>query len=304
MARDTLKTLSDLVASCKKLGVMTLSVAAAQDADVLAAVRAAEEEGLVTAVLVGDERKIRPLAEAAGMRNPAIVHELDEDKAALHAAALVRDGKADALMKGLINTSDFLHAVLAPESDLRTGKLLSHFAAFEIPGTPKLQFHTDGGIAIAPNLADKKAILLNALEALSRLGITNPKIALLSANEKATAKMPSSTDAEALVAMRASGEIPAGILEGPIAFDVAVSRKAAEHKGIASRISGDVDLFLMPNIEAGNILGKALLYYGNAKLAGVVLGARCPIVLTSRSETAEGKLHSIALACLIAKSRG
>lgn len=304
MSTDELKTFSDVVARCKALGKTTLSVAVAEDPDVMGAIRSAQEEGIVEAVLVGDERRIRPLAQAAGIRDPRIVHEPDEAAAALHAAALVRDGGADALMKGLVNTSDFLRAVLAPESGLRAGSILSHLAAFEIPGQPKLQYHTDGGINIAPALAEKKAILLNALGALARLGLREPKIALLSANEKVNPKMSSTTDAEALVGMRKTGEIPAGILEGPIAFDVAVSRHAAEHKGIESRISGDVDLFLMPNIETGNILGKALVYYGNAKLAGIVLGARCPIVLTSRSESSEGKLHSIALACLIAKARG
>lgn len=304
MANTAIGTYSDIMRTCKKLGRVTLSVAAAQDEDVLKAVWAAQGEGLADAILVGDEGMIRALAERTKMTSLNIVHEPDPVKAALKAAVLVRDGKANALMKGLVNTSDFLRAVLDSKSGLKTGALLSHLAAFELPGQAKLQFHTDGGINISPQLAEKKEILINAVRALARIGIPEPKVALLSANEQVNPKMPSTTDARALVEMRERGEIPAGILEGPVALDVAVSRKAAEHKGISSRISGDADLFLVPNIEAGNLLGKALVYYGKAKMAGLVLGAACPVVLTSRSETAEGKLHSIALASLIAMSRG
>lgn len=291
-----------MLAVCRKLGKVRISVAVAQDEDVLRAVWAARDAGIADAVLVGDQGLIEALAAKAGVGSLDIVHEPEEASAARRAAALVREGKADALMKGLLNTSDFLRAVLDPESGLRKGALLSHLAAFEVPGLTKLMFHTDGGINIAPGLEEKKSILLNALEALARVGIREPKTALLSANEQVNPKMPSTTDARALVEMRARGEIPSGILEGPIALDVAVSRKAAEHKKIRSEISGDADLFLVPNIETGNVLGKALVYYAKAKMAGLVLGAACPIVLTSRSETAEGKLHSIALASLIALS--
>ena len=293
---------SDILSICRKLGKVTISVAAAQDEDVLGAVLAAQREGIADAVLVGDGPRIEALARQVGVSPLEILHEPDEAKAALRAAALVRDGRANALMKGLVNTSDFLRAVLDPESGLKNGTLLSHLAAFELPGHSKLMFHSDGGINISPGLEEKKDILLNAVRALSRIGIREPKVAILSANEQVNPKMPSTTDARALVEMRERGEIPAGILEGPIALDVAVSRKAAKHKGIVSRISGDVDLFLVPNIEAGNLLGKALVYYANAKMAGLVLGAACPIVLTSRSESAEGKLYSIALASLIAMS--
>jgi len=295
---------SDMLGICRRLGKVTISVAVAQDEDVLRAVWAARDEGIADAVLVGDAAKIEPIAKRIGISSFNIVHEPDESKAARRAALLVREGKANALMKGLINTSDFLRAVLDPEAGVQNGSRLSHLAAFEIPGQPKLQFHTDGGINISPGLPEKKEILINAINALSRIGIPNPKVAILSANEQVNPKMPSTTDARGLVEMRERGEIPAGILEGPIALDVAVNRAAAEHKGIKSRISGDVDLFLVPNIEAGNLLGKALVYYGKAKMAGLVLGAACPIVLTSRAETAEGKLHSIALASLIALSRG
>lgn len=302
MAQESFGNFTDILAICRKLGKVRISVAVAQDEDVLRAVWAARDAGIADAVLVGDRGRIEAIAAKAEVGSLDIVHEPDEVAAARRAASLVREGRADALMKGLVNTSDFLRAVLDPDSGLRKGSLLSHLAAFEVPGLSKLMFHTDGGINIAPGLEEKKAILLNALGALARVGIREPKTALLSANEQVNPKMPSTTDARALVEMRARGEIPAGILEGPIALDVAVSRRAAEHKKIRSEISGDADLFLVPNIEAGNLLGKALVYYAKAKMAGLVLGAACPIVLTSRSETAEGKLHSIALASLIALS--
>jgi phosphate butyryltransferase len=203
-------------------------------------------------------------------------------------------------MKGKINSSDFLRAVLNSNNGLRTGRLLSHLAAYELPGAEKLIFLTDGGMNIAPSLADKKDILVNAMLALSAIGIKKPAVAILTANEIVSPKMPATVDAKALVEMSEKGELPPGIIEGPIAMDVAINPAAAEHKGLTSRVSGKVDLILMPNIETGNALGKALIHYANAKMAGIVLGATHPIILTSRAETADGKLNSIALACLIA----
>ena len=280
-------------------GPVTISVAVAQDQDVLEAVKAGEKAGIARAILVGDENLINPLREKVGLSpETPVIHEPDANKAAMRAVSLVKKGEARVLMKGLINSSDFLKAVLTPTEGLRTGRLLSHLAVFEIPGEEKLVFHTDGGINIAPNLEEKKDILVNAMLALKAIGIANPYVALLTANEMVNPKMPATVDAKALVEMSRQGELPPGVVEGPIALDVAVSPQAAKHKGITSRISGKVDLFLVPNIETGNALGKSLIYYAKAKMAGLVLGATHPIVMTSRAETAEGKLHSIALACL------
>ncbi len=174
---------------------------------------------------------------------------------------------------------------------------MSHLAAFNIPGANRLFFHTDGGMNIAPNLNAKKGILINALLALHNIGIMQPKVAVLAANEAINPKMPATIDAAELRKMYESGLLPKCILEGPITMDVALSRVAAKQKGIDSRISEEVDLFLMPNIEAGNIVGKALAVYAGAEIAGMVLGASYPIVLTSRAENAEGKLNSLILAC-------
>ncbi len=296
-----LRNFQEVLAWAKRPGQMTISVAAAQDKDVLQAVKLAQDNGLASPLLVGDATVIRPLLAEVGLpADTPVVDEKDMTAAALTAVSLVSKGEAQVVMKGLINTSDFLKAVLSPEVGLRTGRLLSHLAAFEVPGEPKLVFQTDGGMNIAPTLAEKKDILVNAMLVLRSLGIERPNVAVLTANEQVNPKMPATVDAKALADMAAAGELPPGIVEGPIALDVALSPEAARHKGLTSRISGQVDLFLMPNIETGNAMGKSLLYYAKAKMAGIVLGARNPVVLTSRSETPEGKLYSIALACLAA----
>jgi phosphate butyryltransferase len=290
----------EIVAEIKKRSLVRISVAVAQDREVLAAVKLAQDAGIAEAILVGDASIITPMAEEIGLPdNTLIIHEPETAKAVLKAVSLVKNGQAQVLMKGLINSSDFLRSVLHKEAGLRTGRLLSHLGAFEIPGQEKLLFITDGGMNIAPTLLEKKKILINAMLALHAMGITEPKVALLTANEVVSEKMPATVDARALVEMSIAGELPSGIVEGPIALDVAVSLEAAKHKGIDSKIAGKVDLMVVPNIETGNALGKSLIYFAKSKMAGIVLGATHPIVMTSRSETPEGKMNSIALACLV-----
>jgi phosphate butyryltransferase len=291
---------SQIVEKIKSRGQVVISVAVAQDKEVLAAIKLAQDAGIAKAILVGDAQLITPLLAEVGLASDMqIIHEPDTTKAALKAVSIVRDGQAQVLMKGMINSSDFLRAVLNKEVGLRTGRQLSHLAAFEVPGQEKIIFVTDGGMNIAPTLTEKKSILTNAMLALHAMGITNPHVAVVAANEVVNDKMPVTVDAKALAQMSQDGELPAGIVEGPIALDVAISPEAAGHKGITSKISGSVDLILVPTIETGNILGKALIYYAHSKMAGIVLGATHPIVMTSRVETPEGKLNSIALACLV-----
>lgn len=295
-----LRSFNEVMEKAKSTGKTVLSVAVAQDKDVLLAVKAAAEWGLAKAVLVGDETKIRPLlVETEMTHDVTVIHETDDDAAALRAVELVRNGEAQVLVKGLINSSNFLRAVLHPEKGLRSGKMLSHLMAFEIPGEPKLLFHTDGGMNVAPGLEEKKQIMISALEALRAMGIAKPNVAILTANEQVNPKIPATVDAQALATMAAAGETPPCVAEGPIAMDVASSKEAAKHKGIQSQIAGEVDLFLMPAIEAGNLVGKALIHYAKAKNAGLILGATHPIVMVSRSDEAAAKLYSIALACLI-----
>lgn len=289
----------EVLDTVKGRGMVTISVAAADDAEVLEAVKLAYDAGIARAILVGDAGKIQPLVAEIGLpADTPVLDEADPAKAALKAVALVHEGEAQVLMKGLVNSSDFLKAVLNKEKGLRTGRLLSHLAVFEIPGQRKLLFVTDGGMNIAPSLEEKKDILVNAMLALNDMGLERPYVAVLTANETVNPKMPATVDAQILSEMSGKGELPPGIVEGPVALDVAVSAEAAEHKKIDSKIAGNVDLMLVPNIETGNGIGKALIYYAGAKMAGLVLGAASPVVMTSRAETAEGKLNSIALACL------
>lgn len=294
---------NELLASARELGRVTISVAVAQESGVLEAVKMAEEEGLAKAILVGDEKLIRPMMGEIGLSEKIpIINVPDPDEAALRAVELVHDGEAQVLIKGLINTSNFLRAVLNPEKGLRSGRILNHFAAFEIPGEKKLAFHSDGGMNIAPDLMKKKEILFNSIMALKGLGITRPNVAVLAANEQVNPKMQATVDAVNLVTMAHKGELPECELEGPMSMDVAVSRESAKHKKIKSKIAGDVDLFLFPTVEAGNLVAKTLIKHAKAKNAGVILGATHPIVMVSRSDQAESKLNSLALAALVAQN--
>lgn len=281
---------------CLQRTPVKAAVAAAEDEAVLEAAVMAEEMGIVECILVGDEEKIRKLSPGIKLR---IINEPDEKEAARKAVMMVRQNEAQILMKGLINSSDFLRAVLDPENGLRTGSLLSHLAIYEVKG--RLLFLTDGGMNIEPGFAEKKQILENALGIIHNMGWECPNVAVLTANEKVSAKMKATVDAAALCEMGKSGEIAGCVIEGPIALDVAVSKSAAEHKGITSGIAGKTDLFLMPNIEAGNMVGKTLSYFAGAKMAGLILGAAAPVVMTSRADSAEEKCSSLACAAAACK---
>lgn len=279
-----------------------ISVAVAQDREVLHTIKLARDEGLAGAILVGDRGQIERIMGEEGISSPApIIHETDDEAACRIAVELVKSGDADLLMKGLVNSSIFLRAVLRGEKDSGSKGILSHLAVFQILGHSRLIFTSDGGMNVAPGLEEKKQILINGVKALHSLGIELPKVAILAANEKVDPKIPATADAAALVKMWEEGEIPRCLLEGPVAMDVALSKDAAIHKGIDSRIAGEVDLFIVPNIEAGNMVGKTMIYFAGAKMAGLILGAQYPIVMTSRAENAEGKLNSIALAAAISR---
>ena len=282
-------------------GKRILSVGAAQDRELLESVSEASRVAQIEAVLFGDGKKIeRILSEISFHGNAMIVNVEDDVEATRAAVQSVREGRAHVLMKGQVNTSDFMRAVLDVEIGLRTGRLLSHLASFELPHLDRLLFVTDGGINIAPGLGEKKEILVNALLGLRALGYETPKVAVLTANEQVNPKAPATVDAAEITGAWKAGEFARYaadcVVEGPIALDVALSKEAALHKGIVSEIAGRVDLFLVSSIEVGNVLGKSMASIAKAKMAGVVLGAAAPIVLTSRAENAESKLHSIVLA--------
>ena len=295
-----LRNFQELFEKAKARGTIRVAVAAAQDLEVIEAIQAGIQAGLIEAILVGEGAIIGPMSEGMGISaHVRIIHEPDMAAASLLAAGLVREGEAQVLMTGLVNSAIFLRGALDANRGLRTGRLLSHLVALEIPGEKKLAFYTDGGMNIEPGFEEKKLILENALGALAQMGVETPKVAILCANEQVNPKMQATVDAKALVDAWEAGTFGDCIVEGPIAMDVALSPQAAHHKGIKSRISGDVDLYLMPNIESGNMTTKAILHYTRTKFAGVILGAARPIVMVSRSDTAEAKLNAIAMAALM-----
>ncbi|MCI7657675.1 phosphate acyltransferase [Anaerotignum sp.] len=296
-----LKNFMDLLEKVKSIEPRTVSVAVAQDEAVMSAVRDAAKIGFIKPVLVGDGEKIKEIGERIGFTEYELVDCGNDEAAAMKTAVeLVRNKKADVLMKGIVNTAVYMRGVLNKEYGLRTGNLLSLLAVYELPQYHKLIYCSDSGINVAPDLAQKKVIMGSALNAMKNLGFENPNVAILTANEMVDPKVSSTVDAAALVEMVAKGELPACTAEGPIAFDVAFDKHAAEHKGIDSKIAGEVDLLIFPNIEAGNIMGKSWLQFNGAKWAGIVLGAAAPVILGSRSDTPEIKINSIALACLAA----
>ncbi len=289
--------------SCGCLAGSRIVVAAA-DSESVEAVRLAVVRGLGHATLVGDENVIVPAVKKDGIEDKVdVIHAATPAEAAAKAVRCVREGSGDVLLKGLVNTSDFLHEVLNKESGLRTGRLLSHLAIMEIPGENHLSFCSDGGFNVAPNLEQKKQILRNALEAIHALGYEHVNVACLAANEKVDPHVPATVDAAGLVEAWRNGEfddLPCTCtVEGPMAIDVVASKKAAEHKGIRSEIAGKVDLTIVPNIECGNVHCKTLVHYCHADIAGIVLGAMVPIILVSRSDPAETKFLSMAVSCII-----
>lgn len=297
-----MQSFREILQTARSRGPKGIAVAAAADPEVLLALKAAKAEGLVEPILIGDEREIRQIAEQVGypLENDRLITTRDKISAARAAVQEVASGRAELLMKGLINTADLLRAVLDKEAGLRTGRLLSHVSVVEPAGYDRLMLITDGGINIAPTLEEKMGIIINAVGVAQALGITRPKVAALAALEQVNPRMPAAVDAAALSQMARRGQIPGAIVDGPLALDNAIDKESAVHKGIESPVAGEADLLLAPNIEAGNILHKALVYFANVKAAGLVVGARSPIVVTSRAENHETKLHSIALATLVA----
>ncbi len=284
----------------KSLGKAKVAIAAAADKEVMEAIKLAVREELITPVLIGDVEQIKRLAVEIkfSLESVELIDEPNALEAANRAVDIIVDGEAHFLMKGLINSSDFLRAVLRSERGLRTGRLLSHLAAFQVPGFSRLLFVTDGGMNIAPSLAQKKEILENSLLYLQGIGMDLVNVILLAANEIVDSKMPATMDAQALVEMSRAGEFPGAVVEGPLALDGAVSAVALKHKGISSQINGEVDLFLTPTIEVGNVLGKSMVYFAGATMAGIILGAQVPIVLTSRSDTPRSKFMALTMAAL------
>lgn len=278
-----------------------LVLAAAHDENALGAVLSACKKGIIEAILVGDKAKIEAIARKQYfiLEDFRIIDEADNDKAAAVAVKLVRDKEADILMKGNLATSSLLRAVLNKEWGLRTGELISHLALFELPAYHKIIGLTDAAMNIAPDLNGKVSLIRNATAYMHKLGVKQPKVAVLSAVETVNPDMKSTLDASALAKMADRGQFKNCIIDGPLAFDNAISKKSAEHKGIISAVAGDADLLVADDIDVANALYKAFIYFAGAKAAAVILGASAPIVLTSRADSDETKLNSIALAAAV-----
>lgn len=297
------RNLDEVIEAAKALPQrQRLAVAAAQDQDVLEAVRDAVEWGVVSAILVGDEAKITEVARAVklNLTKCEIVSERDPVLAARKAVALVAAGEADLVMKGKVGTADILRAVLDKEQGLRTGKLLSHVTAMDIEGYSRLLFMTDGAMNIAPDLGQKVQIVQNAIDVVRALGFATPKVAALAAVELVNPDMPAAVEAALLAKMSQRGQIRGAEVDGPLALDNAVSFHSAEIKGIVSPVAGQADILMVPDIEAGNVLYKSVVYFAKARVAGVIAGAKAPVVLTSRSDTHQAKLDSIAFSAVFA----
>ncbi|MGA2298988.1 MAG: bifunctional enoyl-CoA hydratase/phosphate acetyltransferase [FCB group bacterium] len=293
-----LKSLNTFIEIASQKPKKKIVVAAAEDEPVMEAVFAASKDGIVAPILIGDKNKIEYVAKNINfsLKNIEIIEEKIPAIACKKAVELIRQNKAHILMKGLVGTADFLKAVLDKENGLRNGNLLSHIGFFETSYYHKLLAVTDAAQNIAPTLEEKVSIIENSIDLFHRLGIDTPKIAVIGAVETISPKMITTIDAALLTMMNKRKQIIGCIIDGPLAFDNAVSLEAAKHKGIVSEVSGDVDLLLAPDIEAGNILYKSLTYFGGATVAALILGATVPIVLTSRSDSERSKLMSIALA--------
>ncbi|WP_373897511.1 phosphate butyryltransferase [Haloimpatiens sp. FM7315] len=298
-----IKNFQEVLERVKKIDRKVIAVAVAEDEPVLKAVKKAREEGIADSILVGDREKIINIGTNIGMKieDFHIIDEKDCKKAALKAVELVANKKADMVMKGLIDTANFLRAVLNKEKGLRDGGLMSHVAVFEVPGIDRLLFLTDAAFNMYPEIKEKIDIVKNAIKVAHAVGIECPKVAPICAVEVVNPNMPSTLDGAILSKMCERGQIRGCIIDGPLALDNAISKEAAIHKKIEGPVAGCADIILMPNIEAGNVMYKTLTYTTKCKNGGLLVGTKAPVILTSRADTEETKLNSIALAALVAE---
>ena len=290
-----------LIERCATIDPIATAIAHPCDESSLRGACEAAEAGLIAPILVGPEARIRAVAGQCGV--DLAPYRLDDaphsHAAAAQAVALVRAGEAQALMKGSLHTDELMAEVVRKDTGLRTERRISHAFIMDVPTYPKALVVTDAAINIFPDLETKVDIVQNAIDMAHAFGREMPKVAILSAVETVTPKIPSTVDAAALCKMAERGQITGGLLDGPLAFDNAISKEAAEIKGIRSEVAGDADVLLVPDLEAGNILAKQLSFLANADAAGIVLGARVPIILTSRADSVRARMASCAIAALL-----
>ncbi len=308
MAKSRIQKLDDLVTAAQGPGRVSIAVAGAEDREILLAVRDAVRSGIAYPFLVGDAARVRAAASAAGVDLDGIGAELVDVPAqegwsaevARQGVALVTRGQADVLVKGKLDTADLLRGVLDRETGLRSGGLLTHVGIFEVPGLDRLLYISDGGVVLNPTLQQKLEITRNAVAVAHATGLAVPKVAILAAAEFVTEDMPTTVDAAALTKMADRGQITGALVDGPFGLDNAVSVAAAETKGLRGPVAGRADILIVPSVEAGNLMAKVITFLSGGRMAGVVVGARVPIVITSRADPHEGKLFSIALAAILA----
>ena len=290
---------------CQSLEPVVTAVAYPCETTALTGGIEAAEAGLIAPILVGPRQKICEVAAEAGLNiGPYPIEDVpDAHAAAAKAVELVRSARAEALMKGSLHTDELMSAVVSSATGLRTSRRISHAFVMSVPTYPKPLIVTDAAINIAPTLEDKRDICQNAIDLAHSLGCAMPKVAILSAVETVTTKIPSTIDAAALCKMADRGQITGALLDGPLAMDNAISLEAAKTKGIASPVAGDADILVAPDLEAGNILAKLLTFLANADAAGLVLGARVPIILTSRADNVRTRMASCGIALLVAHAR-
>ena len=294
-----------LIDRCHSLEPIPTAVAYPCEASALGGALDAGRMGLIRPILVGPADTIRAIASESGfdLGDTRIVDSPDSRSSAAKAVELVRLGEAELLMKGSLHSDEILGAVVARETGLRTGRRLSHVFLMDVPTYHKPLLVTDGAINIAPTLEDKADIVQNAIDLARTLGVERPKVAILAAVETVNSKMPATLDAAALCKMAERGQIKGGLLDGPLAFDNAISRDAARTKGITSEVAGDPDILLAPDLEAGNMVAKQLTFLANADSAGLVLGAKVIVILTSRADSVRARIASCAVAALAAHAR-
>ncbi len=294
----------NIIHRARRSGKKRFVIAGAANVEVMKSIYDASRSGMMEPILIGKKSSVNEIGDSLNidLSNWRIENSQNEEETAHIAAQLLSNDEADILMKGYISTPVLLKIILEEQYHLRTGNLLSHVALMEIPTYHKLLMFTDSGMIIRPDLEQKAGILKNAIHVMQQLGVVTPKIAILAANEKVSHKMPETVDAAELVKRAQSQEFGDAIIEGPLAFDMAFSKDAVKIKNYESRVAGDPDICLMPDVASGNILAKGLIYLGNSKIAGAIVGAKMPIVLISRAESAETWVRSIALTNLLASS--
>jgi len=302
----SISTFDEMVSEACRAGPVRIAVAGAHDPEVLQAVAQAQREGMVQATLVGDWPAIEAYAAQKGvdLGGATLFHEPDSVQAAQHVVELVRQGQADVVVKGQIKTAALLGVALNRQSGIRGQGLLTHVGIFELPGIQRLVYLSDSGVVVYPDVYQKLEIINNVVRVAHLFGLPNPRVAILAASERVHPKSQASMDALALAKMAEQGWVEGAVVDGPLALDLAISSRVKVLAESQSPVAGQADILIVPNVEAGNIVAKGLQYFAHARMAGLVVGARVPIIISSRADSAETRYLSLAMAAILARGQG